>query len=90
MKPIIAMADDTTEALAVKVRDMLYAEKQTEVYAMGPNGLHQAIKALAVVNLKFREEGSSIAFLPEIESKKQVKSEDLIIKLMVFQKPNEL
>jgi stage V sporulation protein SpoVS len=84
MKPIIASTHDKVDALAVKVRDRLYAEKRADVYAIGPGGLHQAVKALAVANLRFREEGSILSFVPEIESKSLVKKEDLIIKLLVY------
>lgn len=83
MKPIIASADGNVEQLAVKVRDRLYAEKHADVYAVGPGGVHQAVKALAAANLRFREEGTSLAFVPEIESKGLVKKEDLIIKLSI-------
>jgi stage V sporulation protein SpoVS len=50
---------------------------------MGSAGPHQAVKALAVANLKFREEGRGIASVPGIESKGLVKKEDFIIKLLV-------
>ena len=90
MKPIIASADDKVDALAVKVRDRLYAEKYADVYAMGPGGVHQAVKALAVANLRFREEGMSLVFVPEIESKGVVKKEDLIIKLSIHLRRLEL
>jgi stage V sporulation protein SpoVS len=68
MDVIKASVKSQAPDLAGSIVQGIHEQKRAEIQTISPQAFNQAVKALVLAEVHFKEEGINIAFVPEIVS----------------------